>query len=116
MDQRILFGNSDLTDLIVEEVNSDLSNKIQQGRLNQLDIAKLNRDTPFNMIDGLGETLLSVDEDIYHAYRIEMKAQMKDQDYECWQDEEFVRYMWRECPELRANNSGKIVSSKGLVA
>jgi hypothetical protein len=116
MDQRILFGDSDLTDLIVEEINGDMSEKIQQGRLNQLDLAKLNRDNPFNMIDGLGETKLSVDEDIYHAYRIQMKDEMKDPEYECWHDPDFINYIYKECPELRAKNSGRIVKSEGLVA
>ena len=116
MDQRILFGNQDLTDLIVEEVNNDLSDKIVKGRLNQLDLAKINRDNPYNMIDGLGETLLSIDADIYHAYRVQLKEEMKDPDYECWNDEEFVRYIYKECPELRAKNSGKIVKMDGLVA
>jgi hypothetical protein len=116
MDQRILWGNKDLTDMITEEMNADLSNRIAAGRVRQGDIAKFNQDNPHNMIDGFGEVSLSIDPDIYHAYRVQMKTEMKDPHYECWDDPDFCRYMWREFPEMRGSNSGRVVSSKGLVA
>ena len=115
MDQRIILGGEDLTDAINEELNNDLSQKIFDGNLSQKDIAKFNHDNPHNMIDGLGEVKLSVDADIFHALRIEMKAEMKDPSYECWDDPDFCNYVWKNYPEYRGSNSGKIVGAEGLL-
>jgi hypothetical protein len=116
MEQRIIIGGEDITDLVKAELNADLSDNIISGNLNQKDIAKFNYDNPHAMIDGLGEVKLSVDADLYHAVRIDMKEQMKSPEYECWDDKEFCEYVWKNFPEFRGVNSNKIVSAKGLVA
>jgi hypothetical protein len=116
MEQRILAGKSDLTDLIEEEFVSDLSSRIHKGNLSQLDIAKFNHDNPHAMLDGMGEIMLSIDPDVYHAVRMEMKQEMKDPSYECWEDADFCKFVWKNHPEYRGVNQRKIVSSKGLVA
>lgn len=115
MDQRIMVGGEDITDEVEAEFSDELSNNIIRGNLSQNDIAKFNYNNPHAMIDGLGEVRLSIDEDIFHAMRVDMKKQMKDPDYECWQDKEFCDYVWKNHPEYRGVNSNKIVSSKGLL-
>jgi hypothetical protein len=64
----------------------------------------------------MGEVMISIDADLFHAYRVQMKDEMNDPDYECWDDPEFCKWIHRECPEVRGVNKNKIVSSKGLVA
>jgi len=114
MDQRIIVGGEDITDAFEAEFNANLSSKIVKGNLSQLDIAKLHCDTPHNMIDGMGEVQLSIDEELFHAWRLKMKEEMKDQTYECWDDKDFCKFVHKNFPECRGSSSGKIVSSKGL--
>jgi hypothetical protein len=113
---RIVLGGDDITDLVKENIWNDVNQKIHQGNLNQKDIAKFNHDNPHAMIDGLGEVMLSVEPEIYHAMRFEMKQQMKDESYECWSDPDFCKYVHKNHPEFRGVNRKKIVSAKGLVA
>ena len=115
-DGRIVLGGEDITDLVKQNIWNDVNEKIHQGNLSQKDIAKFNHDNPHAMIDGLGEVMLSVDPDIYHAIRHKMKKEMKDDDYECWSDTDFCKFVWKKYPEFRGVNSKKVVSAKGLVA
>jgi hypothetical protein len=113
---RIVLGGDDITDLVHQELHNDLNNKIFNGNLSQKDIAKFNHDNPHAMIDGMGEVMLSIDADVYHAVRVKMKDEMKDPEYECWSDKDFCKYVWKKYPEFRGVNQRKIVSAKGLVA
>ncbi len=116
MDQRIIIDGHDYTDAVLDVAKEDYNDKILSGNLSQTDIAKLNHDNPPNMIEGLGEVKLSIDEDVFHMVRVKMKAELNDDNYECWQDKDFIDYIWKNYPEYRGTNNGRVVSDKDMVA
>jgi hypothetical protein len=116
MDQRIIIDGHDYTDAVLDVAKEDYNDKILSGNLSQTDIAKLNHDNPPNMIEGLGEVKISINEDMFHMFRIKMKEELNDDNYECWQDLEFIEYAWKMFPSIRGTNNGRVVSDKDMVA
>jgi len=99
--QKIVWGGKDITQAVKNELRQDLQFKLLQGHKNQQDIAQFNQDNAPRMIDGIGEVVLSVDEDLFYAARLVFGE-------DCWSDKDFRRWVWKNYPEARVKNrSGK---------
>lgn len=101
-DDRIVWGGKDITEAVKTELRNDIQHDILTGNKHQNIIAQFNDINRPRMIDGIGEVVLSVDEDLFYAARMVFGE-------DCWSDKDFRRWVAKNFPETRVKNrSSKI--------
>jgi len=86
----------ELDKLYAEEMKVDCANAIES----QKDIAKFNDQNRPKFMDGFGEVVLSVSEDLYHAARLVYGDQI-------WEDRDFQDWVHKNYPEHRVKSESR---------
>jgi len=100
VDDKIVWGGRDITQAVKDELRSDLQASIARGMENQKQIAAWQNRRDERMIDGMGQHVLSIDEDMFHACRVLYGEN-------CWSDPDFIKYVQKNFPEYRVKSKPK---------
>jgi len=108
-DQIVLDGY-DVTKVFKDDLIAERQMNAKKGMLNQLEIAKYNFRNPPKMTDCLGQTVASIDEDIFHETIIQERIRTGDPTYMCWDDPDWLKWFVKnneavQVKSLSINNS-----------
>jgi hypothetical protein len=99
-EDRIVIGGMDITDALKKEIRDEAQIDAAEGLKHQQAIAKFHSENRPRFIDGMGETILSVDVAMFHLCRNKFGE-------DCWSDPGFQDWVLKHFPEYRVKGKGK---------
>lgn len=91
--------SGELRHAVAKELASGILRETVNAQVQQKKIAKFNSDHQFKSIDGLGRLRMRIDSTLYHQWGQKLG-------YDCWKDNQFLREVERDNPEVRVKCGG----------
>jgi hypothetical protein len=88
-----------LKQAVINEFRKGYQKEMVKAEINHQKIAQTNKVVKRNSIEGIGRLRMSIDPTLYHHWG-------QKYGYDCWRDNQFLREVERDNPEVKVNCGG----------